>query len=289
MHSHFHTLKNCPRSRSIKSLQGYGLECSFSFNGKENDNEVKGDGNQQDYGMRIYDNRTGKFLSVDPLTKEYPELTPFQFASNNPIENIDLDGLEGTPAGKDYSGYIRNATEAEWDYNPVFAALKDVSAFFLNGLSPFGAIDDAHETFTNPSSTPSEKVIATVNVALSSVTLKGKPSEPLKLNSTKLKVTVAPENKIPRTELVPPKKPGNAPTFKEDGSSVEIHHVGQKPEGPFKEMHKDDHRGKGNDKVNHPDKGKQSKVDRKEFQKAKAEYWKTEFPTEMPSTSSQNK
>ncbi|MBT1705808.1 hypothetical protein [Chryseosolibacter indicus] len=33
-------------------------------------------------------------LSVDPLTKAYPELTPYQFASNRPIEAIDLDGLE---------------------------------------------------------------------------------------------------------------------------------------------------------------------------------------------------
>ena len=36
----------------------------FGFNGKENDNEVKGTGDQQDYGMRIYDPRLGKFLSV---------------------------------------------------------------------------------------------------------------------------------------------------------------------------------------------------------------------------------
>jgi RHS repeat-associated protein len=66
----------------------------YGFNGKENDNDVKGEGNQQDYGMRIYDPRLGRFLSVDPITKEYPELTPYQFASNSPIENIDLDGLE---------------------------------------------------------------------------------------------------------------------------------------------------------------------------------------------------
>jgi hypothetical protein len=31
---------------------------------------------------------------VDPLTKGYPELTPYQFASNTPIQAIDLDGLE---------------------------------------------------------------------------------------------------------------------------------------------------------------------------------------------------
>jgi len=31
---------------------------------------------------------------VNPLTKSYPELTPYQFASNRPIDEIDLDGLE---------------------------------------------------------------------------------------------------------------------------------------------------------------------------------------------------
>ena len=67
----------------------------FGFNGKENDDDVKGEGNQQDYGMRIYDPRVGRFLSVDPIAKQYPELTPYQFASNTPIQAIDLDGNEG--------------------------------------------------------------------------------------------------------------------------------------------------------------------------------------------------
>lgn len=66
----------------------------FGFNGKENDDEAKGYGNQVDYGARIYDTRIGRFLSLDPLQKKYPELTPYQFASNSPIQGIDLDGLE---------------------------------------------------------------------------------------------------------------------------------------------------------------------------------------------------
>jgi len=66
----------------------------FGFNGKENDNEVKGAGNQQDYGMRVYDQRLGKFLSVDPLAKDYPWYTPYQFAGNKPIWASDIDGLE---------------------------------------------------------------------------------------------------------------------------------------------------------------------------------------------------
>jgi RHS repeat-associated protein len=66
----------------------------YGFNGKENDNEIKGEGNQIDYGMRVYDPRIAKFLSVDPLQADYPELTPYQFSGNNPIENVDLDGKE---------------------------------------------------------------------------------------------------------------------------------------------------------------------------------------------------
>lgn len=46
--------------------------------------------------MRIYDPRIGRFLSEDPIAKKYPELTPYQFASNSPIRNIDIDGLEVT-------------------------------------------------------------------------------------------------------------------------------------------------------------------------------------------------
>ena len=66
----------------------------YGFNGKEYDNEIKGEGNQQDYGMRIYDTRIGRFLSVDPIAKKYPDLTPYQFSSNRPVDGIDIDGLE---------------------------------------------------------------------------------------------------------------------------------------------------------------------------------------------------
>jgi RHS repeat-associated protein len=66
----------------------------YGFNGKENDNEVKDKGNEQDYGMRVYDPRIGKFLSLDPLASEYPWYTPYQFAGNKPVNSIDRDGLE---------------------------------------------------------------------------------------------------------------------------------------------------------------------------------------------------
>jgi RHS repeat-associated protein len=78
-------------------MPGRGINGSYryGFNGKENDKEVVGTGQgTQDYGMWIYNPSLGKFLSVDPLTKEYPDLTPYQFASNCPISGKDRDGEE---------------------------------------------------------------------------------------------------------------------------------------------------------------------------------------------------
>jgi hypothetical protein len=37
-------------------------------------------------------------MQLDPLTDDYPFLTPYQYASNDPITNIDIDGLEGGSA-----------------------------------------------------------------------------------------------------------------------------------------------------------------------------------------------
>ncbi|WP_116108896.1 RHS repeat-associated core domain-containing protein [Lewinella sp. IMCC34191] len=68
----------------------------YAFNGKEIDSDGEwGSGTTAyDYGFRIYNPQLGRFLSVDPLSPDYPELTPYQFASNTPIAAIDVDGLE---------------------------------------------------------------------------------------------------------------------------------------------------------------------------------------------------
>jgi RHS repeat-associated protein len=64
----------------------------YGFNGKENDNEVKGTGNNVDFGARVYDPRIGRWLSVDPMSYERVGLSPYNSMSNNPTNRIDPDG-----------------------------------------------------------------------------------------------------------------------------------------------------------------------------------------------------
>jgi RHS repeat-associated protein len=67
----------------------------FGFNGKELDKSDEfGSLTHYDYGFRIYNPSIGKFLSVDPLASKYPNESPYNYVSNNPILFIDPDGRE---------------------------------------------------------------------------------------------------------------------------------------------------------------------------------------------------
>ena len=94
-----------PGRRFIAGTSAY----RYGFNGKENDKDA-GEG-IQDYGMRIYDGRLGKFLSVDPYGGSYPYYSSYQFSGNTPIQAIDLDG--GEPVGYSTSASYRHPGN-EW-------------------------------------------------------------------------------------------------------------------------------------------------------------------------------
>jgi RHS repeat-associated protein len=69
----------------------------FGFNGKENDTDW-GPQLIEDYGFRLYNPALGRFLTVDPLLRQYPSWSPYPFAMNRPIDGVDLDGLEWSKA-----------------------------------------------------------------------------------------------------------------------------------------------------------------------------------------------
>jgi len=71
-----------------------GSKYRFGFNGQEKDNEIYGEGNTYDFGARIYDVRIGRWFSIDPLWCKNVGKSPYNFAENSPLRNIDLYGLD---------------------------------------------------------------------------------------------------------------------------------------------------------------------------------------------------
>ncbi len=80
------------------SVEPVATSYEYDFNIQDDSEGMTGGTGVQDYGFRLYNKAAGRFLSIDPLTSSYPMLTPYQFASNSPIVNIDLDGLESHPS-----------------------------------------------------------------------------------------------------------------------------------------------------------------------------------------------
>lgn len=65
---------------------------------------------------------------------------------------------------------------------------------------------------------------------------------------------------------------GLAPLL-QDGSAVELHHIGQHADSPLAELSVQEHRGKGNDLILH-DKTMDSEIDRNIFNTEKINHWK---------------
>jgi RHS repeat-associated protein len=66
----------------------------YGFQGQERDDEIKGSGNSLNYKYRMHDPRLGRFLSLDPLFKDYPHNSPYAFSENRVIDAIELEGAE---------------------------------------------------------------------------------------------------------------------------------------------------------------------------------------------------
>ncbi|WP_207622467.1 RHS repeat-associated core domain-containing protein, partial [Niastella koreensis] len=71
-----------------------------------------------------YDPQIGRFVQLDPLTDDYPFLTPYQYASCDPITNIDIDGLEGGVST------LAKISSTVSDFSYSYNIVSDVKAIF---------------------------------------------------------------------------------------------------------------------------------------------------------------
>ena len=62
----------------------------YKYNGKELD--TKNGLNWYDYGARMYDPALGRFTTVDRYAEKYSSMSPYQYAANSPVMNIDVNG-----------------------------------------------------------------------------------------------------------------------------------------------------------------------------------------------------
>ncbi|NDJ00139.1 hypothetical protein GWA97_13705 [Flavobacterium sp. LaA7.5] len=65
----------------------------YKYLGQERQDEMEL--NWDTFRYRNYDYTIGRFFGVDPISEQFYTISPYQFAHNNPIWKIELEGLEG--------------------------------------------------------------------------------------------------------------------------------------------------------------------------------------------------
>ena len=132
----------------------------YLYNGKELNTDLGLD--WYDYGFRWYDAELGRFPSVDPIIENFPDLTPYNYASNNPSTLIDLWGLQGYPYPNPgtSSQYLNDALNK---YGKEFQKARDATIGDTErGYGIF--VDEVGELYITDMVLPSDGVTSFINV-----------------------------------------------------------------------------------------------------------------------------
>jgi len=117
-------------ARSNQALRNTPENSRYTFSGKERDTET----GYSYFGARYYNSDLSIWLSVDPLSDKYPNLTPYAYCANNPIILVDPDGKdvedgEDWVRGKDgryrYDSRVHSQEDAEKYYGKGAQAISN--------------------------------------------------------------------------------------------------------------------------------------------------------------------
>jgi RHS repeat-associated protein len=114
-------------SHKIQDINEGKMSNPYQYNDKEMLDEDMGL-NWYDYGFRNYDPQIGRFVQNDPMMDDYPFLSGYQYAGDDPITNVDEDGL-------DISGAIVSTLEdGGHDFTYATGAVNSMKGFIFPAM-----------------------------------------------------------------------------------------------------------------------------------------------------------
>lgn len=126
----------------------------IGFGGQEKINDVSGVGNTIDMGDRWLDLRLGRTPKRDAKASKYPDISPYSYAANNPVNVIDPDGKDIIFVNGYRLGGYRSSSDREQDFQDKLrdsywnsknkGFTKEIERYFNDDKSHFVSGDHAH-------------------------------------------------------------------------------------------------------------------------------------------------
>jgi RHS repeat-associated protein len=140
-------IKNEEPTRLVEFVPNSGY--LYKYNGKEYQDELGL--NVYDYGARNYMPDLGRFANIDRMAEKFDSMTPFQYAGNNPIYFIDVNGeyidINDPSSGNRYR-YANGETQKRQEdgtYKTIDAT-ENLSDFVLKTVAGISGLENSGKT-----------------------------------------------------------------------------------------------------------------------------------------------
>ncbi|MBO6247869.1 MAG: RHS repeat-associated core domain-containing protein, partial [Bacteroidales bacterium] len=105
----------------------------YRYAGKER--QIMGSLGWLDFGARMYDSYLGRWISTDPLMEKYPQMSPYLYCANDPVNRIDPRGEEWREKNKSILVYMNVSNSSGLDSDRMQQYQKAISSLFNSIIS----------------------------------------------------------------------------------------------------------------------------------------------------------
>ncbi|MBO9702125.1 MAG: hypothetical protein J7604_18090 [Sporocytophaga sp.] len=91
-----------------------GIGYRYGFQGQERESEFNGN---YSFDYRVHDPRIGRFLSIDPISQDFPWNSPYAFSENRVISHVEMEGLESVYYPGVYQGHHPFDANGDFKWN----------------------------------------------------------------------------------------------------------------------------------------------------------------------------
>ncbi|WP_315824065.1 RHS repeat-associated core domain-containing protein [Paraflavitalea speifideaquila] len=166
---------------SSRALAFGNPENKNKFTGKELQSKEFTDGTGvewTDFGARMYDNQIGRWHTPDPLIEKWHKFSPYNYAINNPLRYVDIDGRDLIVNGEGTDDFLKTTNKGLGGFYSATRDAKTGVVSLTKNKDAKGKMNKEQKAFNKVMANATNKDKADVTLTISKGSQNEYPADP---------------------------------------------------------------------------------------------------------------